>query len=71
MPASKGIATAVADRTIVAADHKAATRENVLKCGSSVDADLQHAAVKAVLKVKVVTKSYLHGLAALAQKNTG
>jgi len=56
LAASQGITTAAADRPIVAALTKAAASgKDVLEC-AAVDADLQNAAVKRVLKTVIVAE---------------
>ena len=53
---SQRIAAAIADGTIVATLEKAATRSNDVLEGAAVDADLQHAPVKAGLKRIIVAE---------------
>jgi hypothetical protein len=51
LPSGEGIATAVAYRAGVTASHKAASRKNVFKRVSSINADLQNAAIETLLQV--------------------
>jgi hypothetical protein len=60
-------APVVTDRSVISASHEAATDgKHVLKCVSTVSADLQHAAVKSYIgiyvrcfKVEVLPEGYL------------
>jgi hypothetical protein len=70
LPASKRVATTAANRAIVTATLKAADCENVLECVSTISADLQHAAIEAILHVKIISKRYLRRFPAFFQKNT-
>ena len=72
LPTSQGIATATVDRSVVTAENKRATdRKDVLKGQPVIVADLQHPAIEPILKVKVVTKGYLHRAGIADQFNLG
>ena len=71
LPASKRVATTAANRAIVTATLKAADCKNVLECISPVSADLQHAAIEAILRIKIVSKRYLRRLPASTKNILG
>src|SRR6476660_5185195 len=61
LPTSQGIAAATVDRAVVTAENKrAAGSKDVLKNQPAIIADLQHPAIAPLLKIEVVTESYMH-----------
>src|SRR5262249_47417757 len=68
---SEGIATATVDRAIVTALNKRATgSKDVLKGQPVIVTNLQHAAIKPILKVKVVAERYVHHALIAGQCNS-
>src|SRR5262249_41721705 len=68
---SQRIATATVDRAIVTALNKRATgSKDVLKGKPVIVANLQHPAIKAILKVEVVAERYVHHALIAGQCNS-